>query len=162
LSKEKDREKFELATESLVDEHHKHCTKLENHRDRLANEATAMRESIQRKDNSREVLEDQQAQMQAEVAKLKEDLNSSNTFGREERQKYLELERDFKAAEGEIDQLKADFRHRESEINKLRESKLSLEKRHNDIRQSLQSSDEELERLRGLAVELRTEPLATT
>jgi chromosome segregation ATPase len=100
--------------------------------------------------------------MQAEVAKLKEDLNSSNTFGREERQKYLELERDFKAAEGEIDQLKADFRHRESEINKLRESKLSLEKRHNDMRQSLQSSDEELERLRGLAVELRTEPLATT
>jgi chromosome segregation ATPase len=162
LSKEEERKKFELATESLVDEHHKHYTKLADHRDRLANEATTLRESVQKKDDSQKVLEDQKAQMQAEKAKLLEDLSSSNAFGREERQKYLTLERDFKAAKGEIDQLRADSRHREGEINKLKESKLSLEKRHNGMRQSLQSSDEELKRLRGLAVELRTETLATT
>jgi chromosome segregation ATPase len=162
LSKETDRKNFEFTNESLINEHHKHYTKLADHRERLANEATAMRESIQKKDDSQKVLEDQQAQMQDEVAKLKEDLNSSNAFGREERQKYLKLERDFNAAKDEIHQLKANFKYREGEINQLKETKLSLEKRHNDMRQSLQSSNEELERIRGLAVKLRAESLTTT
>ena len=161
-SKEKNRETFELSTQSLVDEHHKRCTKLETHRDELANEASALRESIQKKDESRKVLADQQAQMQADVAKLKDDLNSSNAFGREERQKYLHLEQDLKAAKSEIDRLKFDVRHGEVEITKLRESNQSLEKRHNDMRQLLQSSSQELGRLRGLAVELKTETLTTT
>ena len=161
-SKEKDREKFKFTTESLIDEHHKHCTKLETHRDELANEASTLRESIQTKDESRKVLEDQQAQMQADVTKLKEDLNSSNAFGREERKNYLHLEQDLKASKGEIDRLKVDVRHGEGEITKLRESNLSLEKRHNDMRQLLQSSSQELGRLRGLAVELKTETLTIT
>ena len=161
-SNEKNRENFEFSTQSLVDEHHKHCTKLETHRDELANEANALRESIQKKDESRKVLENQHAQMQANVATLKKDLNSSNAFGREERQKYLHLEQDLKAAKGEIDRLKVDVRHGEVEITKLRESNMSLEKRHNDMRQLLQSSSQELERLRGLAVELKTETLTTT
>ena len=121
-----------------------------------------MRQDIQKKDDSRKVLEDQQAQMQDEVAKLKEDLNSSNAFGREERQKYIKLERDFNAAEAEIQQLKTNFKQREGEIDKLKETKLSLEKRYDDMRQSQQSSNEELERIRGLAVNLRAEPLTTT
>ena len=162
LSKETDRKKFEFTNESLINEHHKHYAKLEDHREKLANETTAMRQDIQKKDDSRKVLEDQQAQMQDEVAKLKEDLNSSNAFGREERQKYIKLERDFNAAEAEIQQLKTNFKQREGEIDKLKETKLSLEKRYDDMRQSQQSSNEELERIRGLAVNLRAEPLTTT
>lgn len=162
LGKEKVRETFAFTTTSLVDEHLKQCTKLESHRDGLANETTALKQTIQKRDDSRKELEDQQAQMRAEVTKLKQELNSSNAFGREERQKYLSLERDLKAAKGEIDRMKADFKHREEEITELKESKSSLERRHNDMRQSLQFSDQELKRLQGLAVELTTEPLNTT
>ena len=162
LVQEKDRENFAFSTKSLVNEHHKRCTELESHRDGLATETSALQAIIQKRNDSRKELEDQQVQTQAEVAKLKKDLNSSNAVGRDERQKYLKLERDFQAAKGEFGQLKADFKRREGEINKLRESELSLQKRHNDMHQSLQSSDKELERLRDLAVELKTEPLATT
>ena len=162
LGKEKDREKFAFTTRSLVDEHDKQYTKLQSHRDGLANETSALRETIQKKDDSRKELENQQAQMQAEIAKLKEDVDRSNTFGREERQKYLKLERDFETAKDETERLKADVKHRDAEIAELRESKLSLEKRHNDMRQSLQSSGQQVKRLWGLAVELKTETLATT
>ena len=162
LSKEEEGKKFESAKELLLDEHHKHYTKLKAHRDVLANEATALRETVQQRDESRKTLEDQHNQTQAEMAKLQEALNSSNAFVHEERQKYIKLERDFKTAKNEIGKLKADSRQKESEMNKLKESNLSLEKKHNDMRQSLNSSEEELERLRGLAVELRAEPLTTT
>ena len=162
LSKKEEQKKFEVFTESLVDKHHKHYTKLEAHRDGLANEATTLKESIQQKDDSRKVLEDQHTQTQAVIAKLQDDLNSSNAFVHDERQKYIKLERDLKVARSEIEKLKVDYRQKESEISKLKESKLLLEKTHNDMHQSLKSSDEELEHLRSLAVELTTEPLATT
>jgi chromosome segregation ATPase len=156
------REKFAFANESLVDVRRKHCTELETERDDLAKEVTAMRETMKQKNQSQKVLEEQQAQMQAEVAKSQEDLNSRIASAREERQRYLRLDQEFNAAKGEIEQLKADARDKAVEISKLKESKTSLEEKHYELRQSLQSSEQELERLQGMAVELKIEPLATT
>lgn len=117
---------------------------------------------MKQKNQSQKVLEEQQAQMQAEVAKSQEDLNSRIASAREERQRYLRLDQEFNAAKGEIEQLKADARDKAVEISKLKESKTSLEEKHYELRQSLQSSEQELERLQGMAVELKIEPLATT
>ena len=121
-----------------------------------------MRESIKERVESRKVLKDQQVQTPAEVTKLKARLNSSDASGREERQKYLKLERDLTAATTQIEQLKADSGHKEDEIDTLTGLYPSLEKRHDDMRQQLQSCNEELQRFQGLAVELGTETLATT
>ena len=162
MSREDDKKRYDSTHQAFIDQHHKHWTRLEGDRERLLNEATAMTETMQKSDDSRKVLEDERAQMQDEVDKLNKELKSSNAFGREERQKYLNLDRDLNAANDEIEQLKAESEKRDSEINKLKASKQSLEKNHDDMRQSLQTSENELESIRGLAVKLTKEHLTTT
>ena len=162
MSREDDQKRYDSTIESFIDQHHKHCARLEGDRERLLNEATAMTETMQKSDDSRKVLEDERAQMQDEVDKLNKELKSSNAFGREERQKYLKLDRDLNAANDEIEQLEANSKKRDSEINKLKASKQSLEKNHDEMRQSLQTSENELESIRGLAVKLTKEHLTTT
>ena len=162
MSREDDQKRHDSTIESFIDQHRKHCTRLEGDRERLLNEATAMTETIQKSDDSRKVLEDQRAKMQDETAELKEGLKRRNALGREESQKNVKLERDLTVANDEIERLKANSNKKEGEINKLKESKMSLDEEHKAMRQWLQSSDEELERIRGLAVKLRKESLDTT
>ena len=156
-----DRKLFVTSIERTVDEHRNRYLELEGHRDKLAEEAATTKDTVQKQQDACRALEDHKAQMQATIDKLKQDLEGSHNLLRDEKSKSYQLERELQAAKAETARIKTDAKSKEGEIAELKESRKTLGVKFNELRQSSQANAQQLQQLRSLAIELRSEPVAT-